>query len=251
MNYIRIDKFSKIPLYLQLKGSIKNAILTGVLKDKDKLPTEEFIGHVFNISRPVVRQAYQSLIDEGLITRHQGKGTFVNKKVHFSNIFFKKNFNEEVISKGFKPSSNILSIEIINREDVPAFSLELPPYPQYYVFRRVRKADDIPLAYEVFFLPTHIFKNVHQYIKNDMSITKVITEVYNFPNLLGECLISAIEVDESLMSILKTDPGSVAIKFDILHYNHNKVPIFFKLSYFPAERNSIDVEIKGEQDGIR
>lgn len=251
MNYIRIDKFSKIPLYLQLKDSIKNAILTWVLKDKDKLPTEEFIGQVFNISRPVVRQAYQSLIDEGLITRHQGKGTFVNKKVHFSNIFFKKNFNEEVILKGFKPNSNILSIEIINREDIPAFSLELPPYPQYYVFRRVRKADDTPICYEIFFLPTNLFKNVNQYIKNDMSITKVITEVYNFPNLLGECLISAIEVDESLISILKTDPGTVAIKFDILHYNHNRVPIFFKLSYFPAERNSIDVEIKGEQDGIR
>lgn len=251
MNYIRIDKFSKTPLYLQLKDSIKNAILTGVLKDKDKLPTEEFIGQVFNISRPVVRQAYQSLIDEGLITRHQGKGTFVNKKVHFSNIFFKKNFNEEVTLKGFKPNSNILSMEIINREDVPAFSLELPPYPQYYVFRRVRKADDTPICYEIFFLPTHIFKNVNEHIKNDMSITKVITEVYNFPNLLGECLISAIEVDETLTSILKTEPGSVAIKFDILHYNHNKVPIFFKLSYFPAERNSIDVEIKGEQDGIR
>ena len=91
MNYIRINKFSKIPLYLQLKNSIKNAILNGVLKDKDKLPTEEFIGQVFNISRPVVRQAYQSLIDEGLITRHQGKGTFVKKQVNFSNIFFKKN----------------------------------------------------------------------------------------------------------------------------------------------------------------
>ena len=48
MNYIRIDKFSKTPLYIQLKESIKNAIQTGVLKDKDKLPTEEFIGQVFN-----------------------------------------------------------------------------------------------------------------------------------------------------------------------------------------------------------
>lgn len=251
MNYIRIDKFSKTPLYLQLKDSIKNAILTGILKDKDKLPTEEFIGQVFNISRPVVRQAYQSLIDEGLITRHQGKGTFVNKKVHFSNIFFKKNFNEEVILKGFKPNSNILSIEIINREEVPAFSLELPPYPHYYAVKRVRKVDDTPLCYEIFFLPTNLFKNLDHYITNEMSITKIITETYNFPNLLGECVISAIEVDDSLASILRTESESVAIKFDILHFNHNKVPVFFKLSYFPAERNSIDVEIKGEQDGVR
>ena len=246
MNYIRIDKFSKTPLYIQLKDSIKNAIISGVLKDKCKLPTEEFISEVFNISRPVVRQAYQALIEEGLITRHQGKGTFVNKEVHFSNIFFKKNFNEEIIQKGFKPSTNILSLEVVNLEDIPTFNLQLPTYPQYYSIKRVRKADNIPLSYEIFFLPINLFKNLDKHLSNDISITKIITEVYNFPNLLGECILSTVEVDETMASILDVKVGSVAIKFDILHYNHNRVPVFFKLSYYPGERNSIDVEIKGE-----
>lgn len=246
MNYIRIDKFSKVPLYLQLKDSIKYAIINGVLKDKYKLPTEESISSAFNISRPVVRQAYQALIDEGLIARYQGKGTFVKKEVHFSNIFFKKNFNEEVILKGFKPSTKILSIEVINLEDVPVFNLILPSYPHYYSIKRIRKADNIPLSYENFFLPTHLFKNLDKYISHEMSITKIITDIYKFPNLLGECIISAVELDDSLSSILETEQGSVAIKYDILHYNHNKVPVFFKLSYYPGDRNSIDVEIKGD-----
>lgn len=73
MNYIHLNKFLNIPLYLQLKDCIKEAILTGELNDKEKLPTEEAICAVFNISRPVVRQAFNELIKEGLITRIQGK----------------------------------------------------------------------------------------------------------------------------------------------------------------------------------
>ena len=69
MNYIHLNKFLSTPLYLQLKESIKNAILSGELKDKEKLPTEESICTVFNVSRPVVRQAYNELIKEGLINR--------------------------------------------------------------------------------------------------------------------------------------------------------------------------------------
>jgi len=250
MNYIRINKFSKIPLYLQLKNSIKNAILNGVLKDKDKLPTEEFIGQVFNVSRPVVRQAYQALIDEGLITRQQGKGTFVKKQVNFSNIFFKKNFNEEVILKGFQPSSHFISFEVINSKDFPPFHFSLPEYPSYYVIKRVRKADDISMAYEIFYFPIHLFKHLDEKLNNEMSLTKMVTETYNFPDLLGECLISAIEVDDSLASILKVETSSAVIRFDIVHFNHNRVPIFFKFAFFPGERHSIDVEIKGVNDGL-
>ena len=95
-------------------------------------------------------------------------------------------------------------------------------------------------------MPINLFKNLDKHLSNDISITKIITEVYNFPNLLGECILSAVDVDETMASILDVKVGSVAIKFDILHYNHNRVPVFFKLSYYPGERNSIDVEIKGE-----
>ena len=111
MNYIRINKFSKVPLYVQLYDSIKAAIQSGQLKDKDKLPPEEVLAETFNISRPVIRQAYRALHEEGLIDRFQGRGSYVSKRIEFSNIFFKKNFNEEVETKGFKPSSLIISLD--------------------------------------------------------------------------------------------------------------------------------------------
>ena len=40
MDYITINKYSLVPLYSQLKESIKEAIQNGILKPGDKLPTE-------------------------------------------------------------------------------------------------------------------------------------------------------------------------------------------------------------------
>ena len=49
MNYIRINKFSKVPLYVQLYDSIKAAIQSGQLKDKDKLPPEEVLCSLYDL----------------------------------------------------------------------------------------------------------------------------------------------------------------------------------------------------------
>ena len=115
MNYIRINKFSKVPLYVQLYDSIKAAIQSGQLKDKDKLPPEEVLAETFNISRPVTRQAYRALHEEGLIDRFQGRGSYVRKRIEFSNLIFKQNFNQELRAHGFEPSSQIINIDTINK----------------------------------------------------------------------------------------------------------------------------------------
>ncbi len=243
MNYIRINKFSKTPLYIQLYDSIKAAIHNGQLKDKDKLPPEEVLAETFNISRPVIRQAYRALHEEGLIERFQGRGSFVRKKIEFSNIFFKQTFNEEVLAKGFQPSSQIISIDIIDHDDLPPFHFPLPDYKSYYIFKRIRKADDIPLFYEIFYLPIHLFKDLAVHISNEFSITRLIRDIYGYENLKSECLVSAVNLDDSIAQLLEVEFQSAAIKFDIIHYTDDKTLIFFKISYFPGERHSIDVDI--------
>lgn len=81
MDYITINKYSLVPLYSQLKESIKEAIQNGILKPGDKLPTEHEICNHFNLSRTVTRQAFYELMSEGYIVRYKSRGTFVTNKV--------------------------------------------------------------------------------------------------------------------------------------------------------------------------
>ncbi len=62
----------------QLYGQIFDQIASGRLNVGDKLPSEHEICEKFGVSRPVVREALLRLRADGLVTAHQGLGTFVS-----------------------------------------------------------------------------------------------------------------------------------------------------------------------------
>lgn len=66
-----------IPLYVQLKNTIKQDIRTGLLKPGDQLPSEAQLQEKYNMSRVTVRNAMKELTAEGYIVKVQGKGSFV------------------------------------------------------------------------------------------------------------------------------------------------------------------------------
>ena len=64
------------PLWLQLKHVLRD-LLTFDLSPGSQFPTEAELGQAYGLSRVTVRQAITSLVDEGLLERRQGRGTFV------------------------------------------------------------------------------------------------------------------------------------------------------------------------------
>jgi len=73
-----IDKQASLPIYRQLKEIIKEKIGDGKFRPGDRIPTEYELCEQFGISRAPVRQALLELVNEGVLYRQQGSGTFVN-----------------------------------------------------------------------------------------------------------------------------------------------------------------------------
>ena len=78
---LNLDKQSSIPLYLQLLNGIREQILSGRWKSGTRLPTENELTATLGISRVTVRQALGAAVDENLLVRVAGRGTFVSEKV--------------------------------------------------------------------------------------------------------------------------------------------------------------------------
>jgi GntR family transcriptional regulator len=72
-----LDRRSSVPLYYQLQELLHQQIASGRFKVGDALPSEGKLCRLFGVSRIVVRQALQVLVDDGEVVRMQGKGTFV------------------------------------------------------------------------------------------------------------------------------------------------------------------------------
>lgn len=66
------------PLYHQLYAMLRDCIVGGVLEDGALMPSEKELSLSFKVSRITARRALHELVAEKLVTRHRGRGTFVN-----------------------------------------------------------------------------------------------------------------------------------------------------------------------------
>jgi len=88
---IKIDRKSKVPIYLQLKEHIKKMIEEGKWSVGKKIPTERELAEFLKVSRNTIGTAFRELEHEGILSSTQGKGTFVSD----SDILFKKEGNKD------------------------------------------------------------------------------------------------------------------------------------------------------------
>jgi GntR family transcriptional regulator len=72
-----MNPLSAVPLYLQLQNRLRSKIDSGEWKAGTKIPSEAELSGKYNISRITVRMALSALVNEGLLEKKQGKGSFV------------------------------------------------------------------------------------------------------------------------------------------------------------------------------
>ena len=75
-----IKRQSGIPLYRQLREILKDKIEKGEFSEGDLIPSEREICETYGVSRITARQAILDLVNDGLLYREGGRGTFVASK---------------------------------------------------------------------------------------------------------------------------------------------------------------------------
>lgn len=147
-NYLsKLDESNSLPLYQQLQRALREAIEKRVLAADDALPPERDLADDLSVSRITVRKAIDGLVEEGLLVRRQGAGTFVCAKVE-KNFAKLTSFSEDMRARGRKPRSVWLNRAAGTVTPEESLTLRSSPGTPVYRFHRIRFADDAPMALE-------------------------------------------------------------------------------------------------------
>ncbi len=109
----KVNPNSIVPMYKQVLNILTEQIKKGQLKPGDKLPSEAALMNQYEVSRITIRGAITELVEEGILERSQGKGTFVAtpKSLYTAKDDF--GFTRSCILAGKKPTTKLLSSEMI------------------------------------------------------------------------------------------------------------------------------------------
>ncbi|HET6710382.1 GntR family transcriptional regulator [Amycolatopsis sp.] len=149
---IVVDPGSPEPLYFQVSRQLHAAIEDGRLPAGARLGNEVDLAASLRLSRPTIRQAIQTLVNQGLLVRRRGVGTQVvrtkvARPLRLSSLF------DDLAGLGGKPGSAVLVNRVEEAGAEVAELLEAPGLTHVRRLKRLRSADGEPLALMNNYLP--------------------------------------------------------------------------------------------------
>jgi GntR family transcriptional regulator len=202
-----IYRNSPLPRYYQLKEIMRDRIRSGEWKPGDLIPSERELGEQYGISRMTARQAITDLANEGLFYREQGKGTFVSQRKITQQLIHLTGFTEDIRARGQRPSTKVLSAEMLPADETTAEKLHIPPGTLIFRLQRLRLADGEPLAVEVSQIS---FKGCERLLEDDLennSLYRILETKYGMP---------LMEADQELEAGLAVGEETQLLKVSVM-----------------------------------
>mgnify|MGYP000078530314 FL=1 len=145
------DGKAAIPLYQQVIDIIKNEINSGAYKAGARIPNEFELAESYKVGRVTVRRAIEELVQQGYLTKRQGKGTFVNAPKLKRKIRQKddvQSFSDACRVNGMEPGARVISRKILPADSTEAQFFGVPVGTDLICVERVRAADGVPVMLE-------------------------------------------------------------------------------------------------------
>ncbi|GAA3632691.1 GntR family transcriptional regulator [Lactobacillus hamsteri] len=104
---------ASVPMYQRMMMQIIHEIEAGILKENDKLPSEQQLGEIFSISRITVRKALEELQFRHFIYKKRGQGSFVLSRKQRNKYYKYLDIKEKINEMNLMPRSEINKFNII------------------------------------------------------------------------------------------------------------------------------------------
>ena len=235
----------RLPLYQRLRDALAAKVADRVWQPGGALPSELSLAKSYGVSPGTMRKAIESLVDEGLLERRQGKGTFVRRASFNHSLFrffrFQRGGGERVV-----PEGRILSREVVPAPPEIAGKLALEAGTPAIRMARLRLFDGRPGLAEDIWLPLDRFAAFLD--EPAERIGDLLYPVYE--SLCGQVIACAEEdltaeaADPRHAELLGIAPGTSVIVIERLAFGFDNEPLEWRRSRGRAEQFHYHIEIR-------
>lgn len=155
----------RLPAYARLRDAFAECIGSSEWAQDKPIPTESKLAKLYGVSIGTVRKAVDGLVNEGLLERRQGSGTFLRRPSFNASLFrFFKTHGDDS-TRLVIPSSQLL-LRVITK--APKEAREALNTNDVIKIVRLRKLADEPILYEEIYIPTELFAGFESIPQKDI-----------------------------------------------------------------------------------
>ena len=240
-----IDAKSSKPRYEQIKEYLLTGIQNGVFQPGDRIPSERDLSEQFKVSRLTVNKAVKELERIGVVYAQVGKGTFISSVIYQQQLNFLTGFTDEMRSRGYSSSSRVLSAQMVAAPDDIALILNVMPGARLIQLRRVRLADDQPVAIETANLVSTRFPDLlegHDFSSESLYQVRLAED--GIILTYAEQSIEARMPTREELTVLGLKPTNPVLSMTRVVFTEDKRPIEYVQSVYRGDRYKFRVVLR-------
>lgn len=223
------------PVYIQIHNQIKRDIEAGVWKVGDRIPSERALSAQFKVSRMTLRQALQTLVEEGILERRVGAGTYVARQKVQEVMSGTTSFTEIMRSQGKFPSSQTISYRIASPSLSEQERLHLQENDRVVRMERIRLADSVPISFEVTTIPASLVKDFSRAEVTD-SFYATMEQKGGYQIGAAKQTVTATLASENIADYLDLKRGDPILRLRQITYLSDGRPFEYVRTQYAGER---------------
>ena len=231
------------PIYLQIRELVRTKIEEGEYAPGTAIPSEAELAEQYGINRQTVRNAIDTLVNEGLLRRVPGKGVYVLGRKMGRNLDELQGFTQTMLDEHLTPSTKVISKLIRKARDKYSLMFGIQPEDDIYYIKRLCCVNNEPVSLEEIYIPRYIVPKMEGI---DLSIFSVY-EVYDFYGIKLECArqtLDLVHLEQNDANMLGIDVKLPVMLFECTTYDDRRRIIEFNRNYVRGDKCSFSVHFK-------
>lgn len=240
-----ISRSSPTPLYLQIEEEVRDLVGSGDLRPLDRVPSESELSERFGVSRMTARKSLDRLVDEGLLFRRPGKGTFVAPQKIEHGVSTKLSFSAAMKALGLQHDTSVLQAGIVPAPRGVGPALRETEGAPVVLLRRLRVVQGQPAALHAAYLPTQ-YAGI---LEGDLtgSLTELMAGAGARVAQSYE-IAEAISADTETAGLLGVHPGAPLLRVEGVSLSSDQKPLRYTDALYRGDRFRFTIDTSSTTD---
>ncbi len=219
-------------------------IETKQLKPGDRLPGEVDLSAQFHTTRATVRKAVDGLVNESLVVRAGGKGTFVSARPWERHLNRFQTCYEDLVQRGLTPTTEVLGVEIKVGGAEPARALQRPSAEKLARIDRLRSVEGEPFVLMTDWIPLDVYRPILGEDLGQGSLYRLLESKTDYVLGTGTQTLGVASLTARQAQLLNVPRSKQALEMVVVTYSELGVPFLYGRYLFRGDRYRLTVTLK-------
>jgi GntR family transcriptional regulator len=228
-------QLGRSPRYIQVYSTIRDWIYQGTYRPGSQLPTEAELCQLFDVSRITTRKAVDLLVDEKLVSRQPGRGTFVVDDLADAPVLGDM---AQLLRKVDRLGKNTrvarAEIQAVVADAETRRDLALPEGALVQRASHVRLLDRVPIGYVVTYVPSALDV---RFDLSELNASPMLNLLERKGVDIASCdqVIGATLADARLATLLDTAVGAALVHIRLVVFDGRRRPVERLVAWYRGE----------------